>query len=162
MGSAISTRKRNKKLADITTAIIIGNPEAIKLLKEFPNWQKYHLRQSDWTFLHLASWYGHFNLVNEMIHHGCDPSSIDSNYETPLHISAYKGDKKTTEILLNFIPEITENRDGKTPLLIAQELGHTEVIELIQGYGMRKLSNKKNSINSSEFKKQVNNFVIPQ
>lgn len=89
MGSSNSSRTiknnkvMNKKDLALFMAVKEGSPEAVKILVHCENWK--HLKISDvknmqtqWTLLHLASWYGHSELCKELILLGADPNAKDA------------------------------------------------------------------------------------
>ncbi|XP_054776023.1 uncharacterized protein LOC129284537 [Prosopis cineraria] len=94
------------------------------------------------TILHIASKYGHLEIVKIIIE--CankDAPSEDgketlikatnNKKDTALHEAVYYNHKEVVELLIKEDPNIGENNDGETPLYIAAERGYNEVIHTI-------------------------------
>ena len=72
------------------------------------------------TLLHLATEYGHADMVEYLLTKGINPDSTDRIGDTPLQIAAYKGYPGITEQLINAGANVnTDNNYGITPLLNA-------------------------------------------
>jgi len=95
------------------------------------------------TPLHLAAISGKVGVAKVLLENGADPNAIYDRptplanviYETltPLHLAAFAGHADMVELLLKHgaDPSIRDNV-GKTPLDIARERGHVEVVRIIE------------------------------
>jgi ankyrin repeat protein len=56
----------------------------------------------------------------------------------PLHSAALYGHKAVVELLLANVADISaETPSGETPMQIAKERGHTEIVELLRKHGAK-------------------------
>ena len=101
--------KRDNPLWTKITKFLIANGADIKS----QNNRKY-------TPLHLASWFGHFEIAELLIEKGADLHSKTHQGATPLHISAYFGFEDITKLLLKNGARINETDDeGLTPFYLS-------------------------------------------
>ena len=86
----------------------------------------------DRTALHLAADYGHVEVVETLLSQGADiDAENDMNY-TALHIAVEGDHKDIVRILLENGADSLPNRFGETPLEMAVEKGHTEMVEILR------------------------------
>jgi ankyrin repeat protein len=97
------------------------------------------------TPLHLAVISGKVGVAKVLLENGADANAIYDRptllanviYETltPLHLAAFAGHADMVELLLKHgaDPSIGDN-EGKTPLDIARERGHVEVVRIIEEF----------------------------
>ncbi|XP_071745713.1 uncharacterized protein [Lepeophtheirus salmonis] len=90
------------------------------------------------TALHSASQYGHLEVVDLLLKYGADPNIKNARDETALDLAAQYGRVDTTSLLLTLHPELVCPYTAyggtlyrHTPLHLASQNGHKEVIELI-------------------------------
>jgi ankyrin repeat protein len=78
---------------------------------------------------------GYDLLVRDLIRAGGDPNmKIGPNEDTPLILAAGKEHVKVVKVLLaNGADKEVTNKFGDTALDIAEEKGHKEMIELLEG-----------------------------
>ena len=113
--------KRDNPLWTKITKFLIANGADIKS----QNNRKY-------TPLHLASWFGHFEIAELLIEKGADLNVKTRQGCTPLHISAYLGFKDITELLLKKGARIDEIDDeGCTPLNLSFRSDNIEIAKLL-------------------------------
>lgn len=86
-----------------------------------------------YTPLHVASHFGHVNMVRFLIQNGADVNAINSHGYTPLHQAAQQGHTLIVNLLLEHqaSPNVTTNQ-GQTALSIAQRLGYISVVETLK------------------------------
>ena len=84
------------------------------------------------TPLMLAAYMGQSNNVNSLLTRGANPSLVDKNGETALHISTYNNHPEIVTILLRRfdMDRTVENKHGKTAHKMAQEMNNSEILEL--------------------------------
>ena len=138
---------KSKELLAILTEVKQGSSTVIKLIKDYPNWNKIEIsevftNQNKWNLLHLSSWHGNHQLCKELIRLGIDSNALDNviitqQKETPLHLAAVRGHYKTVQVLLETSePQLTNivifNQKGQTAQDLADENGHANVSELIK------------------------------
>jgi ankyrin repeat protein len=72
-----------------------------------------------WTPLHVASQFGHLDVVKWLLDHNADVHVHDDKGDTPLHLAAIEGHLEVARILLEHNAEVnSRNNDGSTPLLL--------------------------------------------
>ncbi|OMJ78365.1 hypothetical protein SteCoe_21849 [Stentor coeruleus] len=149
MGSSNSSRtiKNNKDLA-LFMAVKEGSPEAVKILVHCENWKHLRISDTQWTLLHLASWYGHSELCKELILLGADPNAKDAHSETPLHLAVFRKHISTIKILAKYATEKNPtNIKGQTPLDLAEECGSEEIKIIVQEWNLRSATLRSATLN---------------
>lgn len=86
-----------------------------------------------YTPLHVASHFGHVNMVRFLLQNGADVNAVNSHGYTPLHQAAQQGHQMVINLLLEgqASPNVTTNQ-GQTALSIAQRLGYISVVETLK------------------------------
>ncbi|MCB9229333.1 MAG: ankyrin repeat domain-containing protein [Deltaproteobacteria bacterium] len=88
------------------------------------------------TPLHLATYWGHEDIVRYFINSGADPDSQDDNGVTPLHLAAWKGNKAVAKLLLNAGASVDlTDIYNRSPLFKAAWQNQTPVVELLISKG---------------------------
>jgi len=87
--------------------------------------------------LHVAAFKGHKDIAELLITRGADvDAKADRRNHTPLHIAAMEGHKAVAELLIiKGVDVNSKTRDGKTPMSLAKEKRHKEIIELLRRHG---------------------------
>ena len=92
-----------------------------------------------WSLLHYTTWEGNADTTKVLLEKGANPNIVERERgRTPLHYAAFRGRKAVAEVLLANGANM-DSRDwyGKTPLSLAKEGGHTEIIELLRKHGAK-------------------------
>ena len=89
--------------------------------------------KAGYTPLHVASHFGHQNMIRFLLSHGANVNAVTSQGYTPLHQAAQQGHQKIISQLLEqkASPNIVTNQ-GQTALSIAQKLGYISVVETLK------------------------------
>jgi ankyrin repeat protein len=70
-----------------------------------------------WTPLHLASAFGHMDIMRWLLDHGADSNAPDFGRRTPLHIAAYTMQREAVQVLLEHSNDVNlKSNQHKTPL----------------------------------------------
>jgi ankyrin repeat protein/beta-lactamase regulating signal transducer with metallopeptidase domain len=95
-----------------------------------------------WSLLHYAG--GFPDMVRLLLEKGANPNIVERERgRTPLHNVAagqHEGRdyKKVAELLISYGANVnTKDWDGKTPLCLAQETGHAQIVELLKRHGAK-------------------------
>ena len=84
--------------------------------------------------LHFASAEGHIEIM-QMLLKKKSPVNAQTNLgNTPLHLASLKGRTEAVKLLMQHKAELLENTDGHTPLKVAQDNGHHDIVDLLSGY----------------------------
>lgn len=85
------------------------------------------------TALHFAAFWGHVDMANYLAGElKLNPNAVDFSNDTPLHDAASHGHKKVAEILVASGSNIgARNREGLTPVQVAQRAGYDDVAAAI-------------------------------
>ncbi|KAK1575502.1 hypothetical protein Q3G72_006043 [Acer saccharum] len=115
---------------------IAGNdiPSFLRLVQEDEGILDQRLIGSLNTVLHLASKYGHINLVREIIKLRPEMAAAENKkLETPLHVACRKGDIEVAMLLLKTNPWLPckFNSKNQSALFIACSNGHLNVVKLL-------------------------------
>lgn len=83
--------------------------------------------------LHVASEYGHSQIVEGILQRGGDPKQIDASKRTPLMLAMIDGHHRVAEALLKHVCAInaTSPDDGLTALHTASAYGHLHLIRML-------------------------------
>ena len=82
----------------------------------------------------MASKEGHVEIVLLLLRHSANVHSLDVDGETPLHLAAYYGHLKVTELLhkrSTYANIYNRNKKGETPFDLALKEGHQDVARLL-------------------------------
>jgi RNA polymerase sigma factor (sigma-70 family) len=86
--------------------------------------------------LETTAQYSQLKSIEQMLVDGIDADARDENGQTLLHWAAMHGYLDATEFLIQHrsSPNV-KDKDGKTPLQVAEEMGHQQVADLLRRYG---------------------------
>ena len=107
--------------------------EALRLLKivEDPR----EVKDSDgWTLLHCAATWGWTDIVELLItKYNCNVNSVNNYNWTPVHRASLNGQLNVIKSLCNTgkCDLFIKTEDGETPLDIAREYGHHDIVEYL-------------------------------
>ena len=92
-----------------------------------------------WSLLHYTACYGQLEMTRTLLNNGADPNIIERGTgQTPLHCAVGRGQKTVAEMLLVHRANVNvKDWDGKTPMSLAKEKGHTEIVELLRKHGAK-------------------------
>lgn len=105
------------------------------------------------TLLHIACWYGHANIVRELLRRGARLDATNKAKATPLHLACWRGHETVVLLLLRprfrwyQIPLMTihaVDKQGWTPLHRAAVKGHVNIIRHLLRAGANPLRCTKN------------------
>ncbi|XP_073535277.1 oxysterol-binding protein-related protein 1 isoform X1 [Phyllobates terribilis] len=93
-----------------------------------------------WTPLHLACYFGHREVVEELLKAGADVNVLNDMGDTPLHRAAFTGRKELVMLLLESNADtVGINGEGQTAADVAQEKEIKTMLEAAQRTQERKL-----------------------
>ena len=132
----IEKEKNEKKLWDMSD---LGKTNEVKKLVSAGGWMNVNCvagrKQS--TPLYQAAWHGYTDVVKVLLDGGAEPDKPNCAGYTPLHVVAFsfsnKGRTDVVKLLLDggAQPNKENHNNGMTPLSIAAEFGHKEMIQLL-------------------------------
>lgn len=121
-------------------------------------WRHFPFDIPDWSALHFAVGWGrgHLEAAELLLAYQGDETLVayqDSYGNSALHLAAKKGDRAMVELLVAYWPDVLDlgndaqidpdnppdreasipNNEGKTPRELAQDNGHTEIAEALNG-----------------------------
>ncbi|XP_046330977.2 ankyrin repeat domain-containing protein 26-like isoform X3 [Haliotis rufescens] len=90
----------------------------------------YDLKEKDLGKLHKAAWLNDFEKVKQLARK--DPSCLDKDNRTPLHLACAQGNAKVVQELLEWKAKTNiGDNNSKTPLMKAVEGGYADCVELL-------------------------------
>ena len=114
-----------------------GQASIARMLLTIGRWA---VDEEDWNgaqAIHLAAFEGREDVVSALLEHGANAAAIDSeDLMTPLHFAAYRGHLAAARALVDAgAPLKTEDAHGSTPIAMATNQHHAEMVELLQAAG---------------------------
>ena len=83
--------------------------------------------------LHLASYYGHVEVVQSLLDHGADPTVQNKDRQTSLHMASQNGHVEVVWLLIQYgAHPIAQNKYGQTPLHLASQSGHIQIVQFLR------------------------------
>ena len=111
-----------------------GDLEDVKaLLKANPDLASEYV--SGWTALYLAAANGHKDVVDVLLAHGARVDDTCNHNNTPLYAAAGAGYRDVVALLLSAGADVTAKGNSPTPLGLAEQRGHTDVVEILRRHG---------------------------
>ncbi|XP_078397293.1 oxysterol-binding protein-related protein 1 isoform X2 [Cetorhinus maximus] len=93
-----------------------------------------------WTPLHLACYFGHKGVVEELLKAGADVNVVNDVGDTPLHRAAFTGRKELVMLLLQYDADAAViNGAGQTPRAVTQDQEIQCMLEAAEMTQQRKL-----------------------
>src|SRR6266404_6885421 len=141
-----------------------GHLEVAKLLsKHGADVNAVTVRTKRTPFL-LASYRGHFAIAKWLIDCGADVDCQDWNGSTPLHATATNGHSGIVRLLLlaQNVKVNSRNNDGYTPLLLASQYGHIDVVQLLLDHNADPNVHRDDGRTPLHFAAQHGHLVISQ
>lgn len=87
----------------------------------------------EWTALHYASFYGHWQLVKVLLKARANLNVRDAFGYTPLHLAALEGHQTVSEILLRSGVDVhLKNKSGQTAIDIARLYGQDGLVTMLK------------------------------
>ncbi|CAG9318315.1 unnamed protein product [Blepharisma stoltei] len=125
MGNLSTKRSKEvKRIADVITALQEGTD-----INFNENDKSLRVEAYNWTFLHLAVWYGNIPIVKELLRQGWDPDAQDVHGESPLHLAEYTSNYEIRNLLVSsHANELILNKKQQVPrdLFTLYETRNTE------------------------------------
>lgn len=118
----------NKGRNVLHCASLSGNPEVIELiLDHVPSIDS--VTNQGVTSLMIAAQFGRLQAVKYLLEKGADPCLQDNKGCNALHYASYGGNVPVIEEILSYEVDIeSRNKDGETPLEIAQRCGKSKAV----------------------------------
>lgn len=138
---ALDALLRRQPPLDVFEAAATGAIEAARrLLADRPGLAQAY-SEDGLTALHLAAFFGHTDIVRELVTQGAHVSALARNdsEQTPLHLAAIGGHFEAARVLLEHgaSPDAQEH-GGVTPLHTAARWGDAGFARLLLSYGARR------------------------
>ncbi|KAK3709865.1 hypothetical protein RRG08_050343 [Elysia crispata] len=93
----------------------------------------YEVREKDLTKLHKAAWTGNLNKVKQLARK--DPSPLDKENRTPLHLACVQGNEHVVRELLEWKAKVNiGDNQSRSPLMRAVEFGQEGCVALLLDY----------------------------
>ncbi|XP_025069688.1 oxysterol-binding protein-related protein 1 isoform X4 [Alligator sinensis] len=93
-----------------------------------------------WTPLHLACYFGHANVVEDLLKAGADLNVLNNMGDTPLHRAAYTGRKEVVMLLLQYNGDTSiVNGSGQTAKDVTHNKEIRNMLEAVERTQERKL-----------------------
>lgn len=123
---------------DLHDAAVVGDVERLRdLLSSDPD-RVGELSDDGWTPLHLACFFGHSRVAQELLGAGAPPDAVSRNEmgNTPLHAAAASGQVEICQWLLARGAEVSATQHGGwTALHSAAQQGNRALVDLLLDHG---------------------------
>jgi ankyrin repeat protein len=88
------------------------------------------------TPLHSAAYHGYVDIVRMLVASGAGVNARETRYGfTPLGYAAHNGHTQAIKVLLDAGADQVPIKDGRTPILIAQQRGHPDAANALMFHG---------------------------
>lgn len=109
-----------------------GNSDVVRLLLEQGALVDVVENISGYTPLHCAAGHGNADLCELLIRYGADPDALTGKLDSALHLAIQKRRPGVVGVLLKYRARLDiRNKDGMTPLQLAEHLENREIVTLI-------------------------------
>jgi ankyrin repeat protein len=136
--SAVDLLKRHKQNLDFFEAASIGDSETIqRFLDNTPDLLN-SFSPDGFTALGLASFFGHFTVVNQLLDKGANPNTASNNpfKVAPIHSACAISAVELAELLIKHGANVNAKQmQGVTPLHSAAHNGQTKLTKLLIDHG---------------------------
>ena len=123
-------------VSDIFEYIRNNDLESVKKLIESDNTLLEIGNYLSYTPLHIATFYGHIDIIKYLVECGADIETKDNDGNTPLYSSSYKGRLDVVKYLISVGVDIeSKNNYDDTPLHIASVRYHIKIVEYLLSKG---------------------------
>jgi len=128
----------NNKITPLYMASQNGHTDSVRLLIA-AGANVNHVNNSGVALLEIASQYGHADIVKLLLAAGADINHMDKNGNTALCVASHKGYTEIVRLLLPAHVNINKgmNADYVKAFRIAQQHGHTQIVELFHSQERR-------------------------
>ena len=138
---ALEALLRREPPLDVFEAAATGALEVVRvLLAERPG-RVGAYSDDGLTALHLAAFFGHDPVVQELIDRGARPGAVAHNEEesAPLHLAVAGAHQSTAALLLELGAAVdAQELGGVTPLHLAARRGNFDLVRLLLSHGARR------------------------
>ena len=87
------------------------------------------------TLLHFAAYFGHLEMCQYIIKNVNEKNPVGFRHDTPLHHAAEKGHLEVCQLIVDNVSNKERKRkncDGKTPIQLASDSGHSSIVKILQ------------------------------
>lgn len=126
------------RTSPLASACAYGRVNSVKLLLEHKA-DVNHANSRGETSLLMACRNGHVECAELLIKHGAKVNKPDNHSRSALFWAAFTGRLECAQLLIQSKADLHQlSKDGETPLAMAKQYGHNDIVGLLQRAGARK------------------------